>query len=159
MADPDNDAAADRAKDLFSQVPGRSPLLDWMRQNHALITHQLTISRPRWADLARVVVELGIRDAKGEPPKAETVRRAWQRVTDELGAKPPRRRRRRLGPSATPAAGEPRGTAPPSPPAAEPSSAGDAAPTAPPASSQPPADLAEGTKTPPRPRFGSARPR
>jgi hypothetical protein len=159
MADPDNAAAADRARDLFSQVPGRSPLLDWMRQNHALITHQLTISRPRWADLARVVVELGIRDAKGEPPKAETVRRAWQRVTDELGAKPPRRRRRRLGPSARPAAGEPGATAPSSAPGAEPSSAGGAAPTEPPASSQPPADLAEGTTTPPRPRFGTARPR
>ena len=159
MVDPDNAAAADRARDLFSQVPGRSPLLDWMRQNHALITHQLTISRPRWADLARVVVELGIRDAKGEPPKAETVRRAWQRVTDELGAKPPRRRRRRLMPPSKPAADEPIVTAPPPAPTAEPSPGVSPAPSEAPTSSRPPTDLAEGATTPPRPRFGTARPR
>jgi hypothetical protein len=157
MADPDSAAAADRARDLFSQVPGRSPLRDWMRQNHALITHQLTISRPRWADLARVVVELGIRDAKGEPPKAETVRRAWQRVTDELGAQPPRRRRR-LMPPGRPAADEPMVTAPP-PATAEPAPGVSPAPSEAPTSSRPPTDLAEGATTPPRPRFGTARPR
>ncbi|WP_198368085.1 hypothetical protein [Roseomonas sp. KE0001] len=72
---------ADRARKFFADLPGRSPLLDWMRQNHAVITHQLQTSRPRWAGIAQALAQQGVRDAKGQPPKGETVRRAWQRVT------------------------------------------------------------------------------
>jgi hypothetical protein len=81
MPDSDSKQIAERAKALFGHIEGRSPLLDWMRENHALVTHQLTISRPRWEAIAGVIAAQGVRDANGKPPRGETVRRAWQRVT------------------------------------------------------------------------------
>jgi hypothetical protein len=94
MADYDHSPAA-AAREAFAQLAGRSPLLGWMRQHHALITERMNTVRPSWHDIARTLAELGIRDANGEPPKVEAVRRAYHRVAGALGAKGLRRRRSR----------------------------------------------------------------
>jgi hypothetical protein len=63
-----------------------------MRQHHALITELMNTVRPSWDDIARSLAKLGVRDANGQPPKTETVRRAYRRVTGVLDAKGQRRR-------------------------------------------------------------------
>jgi hypothetical protein len=77
----------------FAQLTGRSPLLGWMRQHHALITERMNTVRPSWHDITRTITALGVRDAHGQPPKVEAVRRAYHRVAGALDAKGLRRRR------------------------------------------------------------------
>jgi hypothetical protein len=88
-----SDTARATAREAFDRLMGRSPLLGWMRQNHALITDRMNTVRPSWDDIARTLAGLGVRDANGEPPKTETVRRAYHRVASALNAKGQRRRR------------------------------------------------------------------
>jgi hypothetical protein len=49
--------------------------------------------RPSWHDITRTITALGVRDAHGQPPKVEAVRRAYHRVAGALDAKGLRRRR------------------------------------------------------------------
>ena len=93
LANPATPPATTTAQEAFSQLTGRSPLLGWMRQHHALITERMNTVRPSWDDIARTLAGLGIRDANGNPPKTEAVRRAYHRVTGALNAKGQRRRR------------------------------------------------------------------
>ncbi|MBI0539080.1 hypothetical protein D9599_26400 [Roseomonas sp. KE2513] len=93
LAEPSTPPATTTAQEAFSQLSGRSPLLGWMRQHHALITERMNTVRPSWDSIARTLAGLGIRDANGEPPKTEAVRRAYHRVTGALNAKGLRRRR------------------------------------------------------------------
>lgn len=93
MREPDHSPTAAAARAALAELPGRSPLLAWMRENHALITERLDEVRPRWNDIARAIGSLGVRDANGEPPKVEAVRRAYHRVAGALDAKGRRRRR------------------------------------------------------------------
>jgi hypothetical protein len=91
--DPDSPPATAAAREAFHRLSGRSPLLGWMRQNHALITDRMNTVRPSWDDIADVLARLGVRDANGAAPKTEAVRRAYHRVTGALNAKGLRRRR------------------------------------------------------------------
>jgi hypothetical protein len=93
LADPTTPSTAEAAREAFSQLSGRSPLLGWMRQHHALITERMNTVRPSWDDIARTLAKLGILDANGQPPKTEAVRRAYHRITGPLNAKGNRRRR------------------------------------------------------------------
>jgi hypothetical protein len=93
LADPEHAPATTAARAAFAQLTGRSPLLGWMRLHHALITEQMNTVRPSWHDIARTIAELGVRDAHGQPPKVEAVRRAYHRVAGALNAKGLRRRR------------------------------------------------------------------
>lgn len=131
LADPATPPPTTTAQEAFGQLSGRSPLLGWMRQNHALITERMDTVRPSWDDIARTLASLGVRDANGEPPKTEAVRRAYHRVTGALNAKGRRRRRSkaqiaaakagttRAAVAASTAAPPP--AAPPTPAAAQPS--------------------------------------
>jgi hypothetical protein len=97
--DPDSSPATAAARDAFLQLSGRSPLLGWMRQNHALITERMNTVRPSWDDIAGVLAGLGIRGATGAAPKTEAVRRAYHRGTGPRrrsplpGPRPPPRQR------------------------------------------------------------------
>jgi hypothetical protein len=93
LAHPDASTALTSAQEAFGKLLGRSPLLGWMRQHHALITERMNTVRPSWDDVARTLAELGVRDANGQPPKTEAVRRAYHRVAGALNAKGQRRRR------------------------------------------------------------------
>jgi hypothetical protein len=93
LAHPDASTASTSAQEAFGKLLGRSPLLGWMRQHHTLITERMNTVRPRWDDIARTLAGLGVRDANGQPPKTEAVRRAYHRVAGALNAKGQRRRR------------------------------------------------------------------
>ena len=57
LADPDPSSATETAREAFGQLIGRSPLLGWMRQNHALITERMNTVRPSWDDIARTLTD------------------------------------------------------------------------------------------------------
>jgi hypothetical protein len=159
LADPSTPPATTTAQEAFSQLSGRSPLLGWMRQHHALITERMNTVRPSWDSIARTLAGLGVRDAKGEPPKTEAVRRAYHRVTGALNAKGQRRRRSKAqiaaakaGATRAPATASMAAPTPP-PPVAPPAAV--AAPPPPPA--RPAFNPAEGAFDPkPPPRFKPA---
>jgi hypothetical protein len=151
------------AQEAFAQLSGRSPLLGWMRQHHALITERMNTVRPSWDDIARTLAKLGIRDANGQPPKTEAVRRAYHRVAGALDAKGQRRRRSKAQIAAAKAATSPASAAAPAVvPTPEPAAAPSEAPPVPAAAApHPPArpafDPTEGAFDPkPRPRFKPA---
>jgi hypothetical protein len=134
-----------------------------MRQHHALITERMNTVRPSWDDIARTLAKLGIRDANGQPPKTEAVRRAYHRVTGALDAKGQRRRRSKAQIAAAKAAaiGAPV-AAPPIVATPQPAAAPIGAPPAPAAAPPPPParpafDPTEGAFDPkPSPRFKPA---
>jgi hypothetical protein len=111
--DPDSSPATAAAREAFLQLSGRSPLLGWMRQNHALITDRMNTVRPSWDDIADVLARLGVRDANGAAPKTEAVRRAYHRVTGALNAKGLRRRRSKAQIAAARSGASPVPVAPP----------------------------------------------
>lgn len=78
MAGDETEAA--RLREALSRMEGRSPLLGWLRRNRAELEAQFAINPPRWASVASVLAELGVVDAKGQPPKPAAVRLAWSRV-------------------------------------------------------------------------------
>jgi cytochrome c551/c552 len=154
------------AQIAFAQLAGRSPLLGWMRENHALITERMDTVRPSWDDIARTLAKLGVRDANGQTPKTEAVRRAYHRVTAALNAKGQRRRRNKMqvaaarsatGPVPMPANPEPSPAAPATMPTTHTGTPGGFPHPMP--AARPPVDLAGGVNPPPKPRFGLARPR
>ena len=163
LADPNPSSATETVREAFGQLIGRSPLLGWMRQNHALITERMNTVRPSWDDIARTLAGLGVRDANGGLPKTEAVRRAYHRVTGALNAKGQRRRRTKAQMAAAKAELSPAsGTAPPAAPMPPPAIAASGAPFAPaaaPASrpARPAFDPTEGAFDPkPPPRFKPA---
>jgi hypothetical protein len=134
-----------------------------MRQHHALITERMNTVRPRWDDIARTLAGLGVRDANGNPPKTEAVRRAYHRVTGALNAKGQRRRRSPAQIAAAKAATNRASTAAPTAtPVPSPSAAASKAPRAPAAAppsppGRPAFDPTEGAFDPkPPPRFKPA---
>jgi len=166
MTASDHPPSLDADEAAFDKARSRSALQDWMRKNHAMLARRLKERRLLWTEIAKVLGEQGVRDAKGKPPTADAARRAWTRVTEGRASRSKRQGQKR-------AAGTPStATRPAQSP--EPSAAPDALPTVqapsapapepvPPASSpspaRPPVDLAEGVNPPPKPRFGLARPR
>jgi hypothetical protein len=163
LPDPEHSPATAAAREALAQLTGRSPLLGWMRQHHTLITERMNTVRPSWDDIARTLAKLGIRDANGQPPKTEAVRRAYHRVTGALDAKGQRRRRSKAQIAAALAAATRAPVAAPSVAATpQPAAAPIGAPPAPAAAPPPPParpafDPTEGAFDPkPRPRFKPA---
>jgi len=158
LAHPDASTALTAAQEAFGRLLGRSPLLGWMRQHHALITERMNTVRPSWDDVARTLAELGVRDANGQPPKTEAVRRAYHRVAGALNAKGQRRRRSKAQIAAAKAGGV-RSPITTSTATLTPSPAASPAPEAalPPPPARPAFDPTEGAFDPkPSPRFKPA---
>ena len=76
-----DETEAERRREALARIEGRSPLHDWMRNNRAELEAQFTaVRRPRWASVAKVLAELGVKDARGQPPNPQTARQAWMKV-------------------------------------------------------------------------------
>jgi len=59
---------------------GRGSLTAWLEYRHDDLLAQLGSGRVRWQDWLRLFRKLDLRDANGNHPTVETVRKAWQRV-------------------------------------------------------------------------------
>ena len=79
-------------------TPTRSPIYAWFWQHHAEILPKLTGVRVRWAAIAERLAELGVTDAAGGKPQAQTVRRAWWQVRRDKEATRERARAKRAQP-------------------------------------------------------------
>ena len=59
----------------------RSPLHRWLARHADELTPCLTtFGRPNWQAMAAEIRERGIRDGRGRPPTARTVRDTWRKV-------------------------------------------------------------------------------
>jgi hypothetical protein len=72
------------AIDKLDSLRVRSGLAIWMRDNHDAFADRLSRKLPDWAVLAKLFGEAGLTDRYGNPPKAETARKTWQRVRNEV---------------------------------------------------------------------------
>jgi hypothetical protein len=155
MAAPDPQPALDALEAAFDKARSRSALQDWMRKHHSLLARYLQERRLLWSEIAKVLAEQGIRDAKGNPPTADAARRAWTRVTEERA----RRSQQPAEEAPSSAAKSRQAAAAPPPPVPLPRPPGQPAHSSPSPPACPPLDLTAGVNPPPKPRFGLARPR
>jgi hypothetical protein len=72
------------AIDKLDSLRVRSNLAIWMRENHDAFAERLAKKLPDWVVLAKLFGEAGLTDRYGNPPKAETARKTWQRVRKEV---------------------------------------------------------------------------
>jgi hypothetical protein len=72
------------AIDKLDSLRVRSGLAIWMRDNHDAFADRLSRKLPDWVVLAKLFGEAGLTDRYGNPPKAETARKIWQRVRNEV---------------------------------------------------------------------------
>ena len=98
-------------------APTRSPIYAWFWQHHAEVLPKLTGVRIRWAAIAERLGELGMTDANGGKPQAETVRRTWWQVRrDKQAAQKATEVKRAKGVEAAPPAAPAPAVVPPAPP-------------------------------------------
>jgi len=115
--------------DLLLHMSGhgaRSPIVQWMVENHDEFAAAVAATGVRWEKVAAYLAEHGLRTARGDAPSGETTRRCWMRAR-RLVAKQ-RARQRRSAPASVPAAQPGRPEAKPAP-----ALPGDRAPIATPA--------------------------
>jgi hypothetical protein len=72
------------AIDKLGSLRLRSGLAIWMRENHDAFADRLSKKLPDWVTLATLFGKAGLTDRYGNPPKAETARKTWQRVRKEV---------------------------------------------------------------------------
>jgi hypothetical protein len=72
------------AIDKLDSLRLRSGLAIWMRENHDAFADRLSKKLPDWVALATLFGKAGLTDRYGNPPKAETARKTWQRVRKEV---------------------------------------------------------------------------
>jgi len=58
----------------------RSTLRAWMAENYVAFKDRLQTGKPDWSELAKVFVEAGLLDARGNKPTAEAARKTWYRL-------------------------------------------------------------------------------
>jgi hypothetical protein len=81
---------AEQRQAALARIEGRSPLHDWMRNHRAELEAQFArVRRPNWLSVAKVLTELGVKDAKGQAPQPQTVRQAWIKVRATAPVAPP----------------------------------------------------------------------
>lgn len=164
MAAPDQPPPLEVDEAAFDKARSRSALQDWMRKNHAMLARRLKERRLLWTEIAKVLGEQGVRDAKGNPPTADAARRAWTRATEGRASRSKRQGQKRAAGTRSMVTNPAQAPEPPPDalstvqatpvPAPEPTP-----PPSPISPARPPVDLAEGVNPPPKPRFGFARPR
>lgn len=91
------------AIDKLDSLRVRSGLAIWMRENHDAFADRLSRKLPDWVALAALFGNAGLTDRYGNPPKAETARKTWQRVRKEVKEA----RARKSVPASTPAVSQP----------------------------------------------------
>jgi hypothetical protein len=69
-----------KALDAGTFTSTRSTLVAWMKRNRDAFAARLEGKRADWVHLADLFAKNRLLDAKGNPPKPETARKAWQRV-------------------------------------------------------------------------------
>jgi hypothetical protein len=164
MAAPDQPPPLEVDEAAFDKARSRSALQDWMRKNHAMLARRLKERRLLWTEIAKVLGEQGVRDAKGNPPTADAARRAWTRATEGRASRSKRQGQKRAAGTRSMVTNPAQAPEPPpdalSTVQATPAPAPEPIPPPSPISpARPPVDLAEGVNPPPKPRFGFARPR
>src|SRR6516162_10088525 len=93
---------------------GRSDLYRWLRANYKRLAPRLAQDQVSWGVLAQEIAAAGLKNRKGAPPSADSVRRIWGTVCRDLAreaaAKAQRRTRKypsRISPSWRPQVVEP----------------------------------------------------
>ena len=134
--------------DLLLHMSGhgaRSPIVQWMVENHDEFAAALAATGVRWEKVAAYLADHGLRTVRGDIPTGETTRRCWTRARRLVARR--RTRLRRAAPASVPAGrpGKPEGDPSPALP-------GDPAPVAAPAGAR--AGAVAGA---PKPRFEFAR--
>ena len=153
MAAPDQPPPPDATEAAFDSARSRSPLQDWMRKHQVMLARRLKERRLLWSEIARVLAEQGVRDAKGNPPTAAAARQAWMRLNK---GRPSRSKRPVQKPAIEPT-GQPAAPAAPVPASAAAGSLPQAPAAPAPAPVRKPFDPTEGAFDPkPQPRFKPA---
>lgn len=95
MADADKDSL----KRALASGRGRSPVYRWLRQRHDQLAEAMREigGRPNWRGLADLMMEQGVRDGRGHPPTAATVREQFRKVQRDMKAKGSAPRARPVG--------------------------------------------------------------
>lgn len=79
-----------RVKDVLTAIDtadvltARSPLQEWMRANHDAFAARLANRRADWAVLAKLFTEAGLTNRYGAALEAETARKTWLRVRQQV---------------------------------------------------------------------------
>lgn len=81
----------DDLREHLSRHGARSPIVQWMIENHDEFAATLEVTGVRWQKLAEYLAAHGLRTARGGIPSGETARRCWLRarhhVAKQKGAK------------------------------------------------------------------------
>lgn len=62
----------------------RSPLYRWMRRHHDTLTAAFAEIPPAWGPLSTELAAVGLTDADGKPPTAQSARQTWYRVRRDV---------------------------------------------------------------------------
>lgn len=65
-------------------MSGRARLYHWLRFNYAELAQAKADLRYTWRDLAETVADAGARNAFGQRPDAEAVRKAWLKLEADM---------------------------------------------------------------------------
>ena len=78
---------------------GRSDLYRWLRANYKRLASRLEQDQVAWGILAQEIGAAGIKNRKGAPPSADSVRRIWATVSRDVALAAAVAARRRKYPS------------------------------------------------------------
>jgi len=95
----------------------RSPIVQWMVENHDEFAAAVAVTGVRWEKVAAYLAKHGLRTARGEIPSGETTRRCWTRARHLVARQ--RTKQRPSAPASVPAGqpGKPAGLPSPALPA------------------------------------------
>ena len=74
--------------EMFDPCRWREPVYAWLLANHAKVIrarqHRNGWNGLHWQEIARIMELEGIKGSRGDPPNANSVRRVWGRVCDDM---------------------------------------------------------------------------
>ena len=81
---------------------GRSDLYRWLRANYKRLAPRLAQDQVSWGVLAQEIAAAGLKNRKGAPPSADSVRRIWGTVCRDLAREAAAKAQRRTPKPAEP---------------------------------------------------------